>query len=44
MKIIAIDQHLDKLVAHNEGEHKPGNRQDNRFGKLLYHGEHPGVP
>ena len=44
VKVIAVDQHLNQLIAHNEGEHQPGYRQNNRFGKLLYHGEHPGVP
>ncbi len=44
MQIVSIHDHMDKLVAHDEGENKPRNGKDNRFGKLPYEREHPGVP
>lgn len=39
-----LHQHLNELIGHHEGKHQPGNRQDDRFGELPYHGKDPGVP
>ncbi|AKA69042.1 hypothetical protein CSCA_1917 [Clostridium scatologenes] len=44
MQVVPLNQHLYQLIAHDKGKHQSGNRQDNRFGKLPYEGEHAGVP
>jgi hypothetical protein len=44
MEIVPVYEHLDQLIAHDKGEDDPGYWQYNRFGKLSYQGEHPGVP
>lgn|GEM_PF-1924390 len=42
--LTAAYQHLNELIGHHEGKHQPGNRQDDRFRELPYHGKDPGVP
>ena len=44
MQVVPIHDHMDKLIAHDEGKDEPRDGKDNRFGKLLYEREHPGVP
>ena len=39
-----VYQHLNELIGHHKGKHQSGDRKNDRFGELPYHGKDPGVP
>ena len=44
VEVVVVHQHLDELIGHHECQHQPRYGEDDGFGELAYHGEHPGVP